>query len=376
MVAGTFRPPPALTRQESWLAETSPEPIALGRLAEAAGYKASDLVRLTALSASTFSRIWDDPEWLDRVDGGTLMGLVEMVPEIAAYVGRHPHLRRHQQFRSLLAEVGVEVDRADIAAVVEHARLHPSLVTVALRAALLMLQENDDEAIKWLHNCWGRQPTRGLDVLFGQVNGVGLLKDPEPVISAAERMLDRFRSRIHWSLQLVLAEVVLTHHLTKSVGEHPRWDTLGGRSPKGKREAICMRGALMGELRVSDDHDLAGRYGSLVASDHTVALVEDWAFPTWTGDQLPSDKFMLRSSLILRRTADEVVYEVEHYNEAYLAYLVKTYIPRAFMRDRSFGGSAEILAAALMERADRCADSNIATACAKLAQEIKAMPSR
>ena len=51
----------------------APKPLA--RIAEASGFCMADVAYLAGLDESTVCRLWDDPEWLDRVKGRSLQAL-------------------------------------------------------------------------------------------------------------------------------------------------------------------------------------------------------------------------------------------------------------------------------------------------------------
>ena len=74
----------------------------------------------------------------------------------------------------------------------------------------------------------------------------------------------------------------------------------------------------------------------MVANSAAVAMRPS----TYARDRLPTSDFTLERSIVLRRTADEVLHEFSSYNDAYIWYLATTYIPLALEFDPSFGGAS------------------------------------
>ena len=54
-------------------------------------------------------------------------------------------------------------------------------------------------------------------------------------------------------------------------------------------------------------------------------------------DSRPNADFSLPGSILLRKTAKEVLREINNYTDAYLFYLCRTYLPLALDKDPTFG---------------------------------------
>ena len=102
-----------------------------------------------------------------------------------------------------------------------------------------------------------------------------------------------------------------------------------------------------------------------------LTIIEEWAFPTYTRDSKPNADFSLPGSILLRKTAGEVLREINHYTEAYLYYLCRTYLPLALSRDPTFGLKLTELGNVLARRADICEDATARRVCIELARRIK-----
>jgi hypothetical protein len=62
------------------------EPTSLARIAERSGFLMADVAFLAGLEGSTVSRLWDDPQWLNRVKGKSLQAIVSVLPGVGEYV--------------------------------------------------------------------------------------------------------------------------------------------------------------------------------------------------------------------------------------------------------------------------------------------------
>jgi hypothetical protein len=109
----------------------------------------------------------------------------------------------------------------------------------------------------------------------------------------------------------------------------------------------------------------------MVKDTPVLTIIEEWAFPTYTRDSKPNADFSLPGSILLRKTAGEVVREINQYTVAYLYYLCRTYLPLALTRDPTFGLKLTELGNALASRADTCEDATARQVCIELAHQIK-----
>jgi hypothetical protein len=109
----------------------------------------------------------------------------------------------------------------------------------------------------------------------------------------------------------------------------------------------------------------------MVKSTPVLGIIEEWSFPTYTRDCKPNADFSLPGSILLRRTAQEVLREIDNYTEAYLYYLCRTYLPLALDKDPTFGLKLSDLGDVLTARADICEDATARNACISFARQIK-----
>src|SRR5260370_22266535 len=147
----------------------------------------------------------------------------------------------------------------------------------------------------------------------------------------------------------------------------------GGLEPSitDRHAAGMVRSGMMGLLIGFSDIDQAQRYERLVHDTSVLRIIEEWSFPTYTRDSKPNTDFSLPGSILLRRTADEVLREISRYTDAYLYYLCTTYLPLALERDATFGLRLAELADALTARGEVCEDAAARRACISLASQVK-----
>lgn len=129
--------------------------------------------------------------------------------------------------------------------------------------------------------------------------------------------------------------------------------------------------AVKGLVQVMNDTDLAQKYEDMVNRTPVLEVIEEWSFPTYTRDSKPNADFSLPGSILLRKTAEEVLREIDNYTEAYLYYLCRTYLPLALGRDPTFGLRLSELGEALTARADICEDTAARNACISFTRQIK-----
>jgi hypothetical protein len=324
-------------------------PKSLSDITRAMGLNMSDVAAFSGLDESTIFRLWDNAEWLDRVSGRSLQSLMSSVPGIAEYSMAHAVRKWRDGLVGDLHGEGLAVDLD------------------ALEAALHIVRgQATQKTSSFIARFWGREQDRALEAIYSTDSG-GLLKDPQKLFDASVDLAPRL-NRKTYSFHSILALNILTHQVSKVTG---RVETDLSFEVPGRQSAFMMRGVVMGSLISSDDFELAERYRRELDATPVYAALEEWAFPTYTRDGRISSDFTLPSSLSLRNTATEVLREIAVYNDAYLYYLVSTYIPLALKRDPAFGGRITELVQALELRMADCRDRTIRQTCNALVRRLK-----
>ncbi len=341
-------------------------PLPLSKVTEDAGFTMSDVAFVSGLDESTVSRLWDDPAWLDRVSGRSLQSLAASVPGVAEYFASHSVLARRNNLVKQLEAEGLVVNRQALLLSAGTDVPHQYLSN-ALEAALSIMRGDERRACSYLARFWGLQQNRALESLYATKGERALLRNPEQLFTASIDMAPRLNRRAY-SFHSILAHATFAHHLGIATGE------LSSQflpSITDRQSAFMVRSGIMGLLINSSDTELARRYENMVENTPVLEVIEEWSFPTYTRDSKPNADFSLPGSILLRKTAEEVLREIHNYTEAYLYYLCRTYLPLALGKDPTFGLKLSDLGAALATRADMCEDATARNACIDFARQIK-----
>jgi hypothetical protein len=341
-------------------------PQPLSKVTESAGFTMSDVAFVSGLDESTISRLWDDPRWLDRVSGRSLQSLAASVPGVAEYFASHSVLARRDGLVKQLETEGLVVNRPALLLSASTDVPHQYLIN-ALEAALSIMRGDERRACSYLARFWGLQQNRALESLYATKGERALLQNPDRLFKASIEMTPRL-SRRAYSFHSILAHATFAHHLGIATGE---LDDRFLPPIIDRQSAFMVRSGIMGLLINSSDTELAQRYEQMVNGTPVLEIIEEWSFPTYTRDSKPNPDFSLPGSILLRRTAEEVLREINKYTEAYLYYLCRTYLPLALGRDPTFGLKFADLGDALTARAETCDDATSRNACISLARQIK-----
>lgn len=342
------------------------EPKSLSEITRDMGFNMSDVAAFSGLDESTICRLWDNPEWLDRITGRSLQNLMSSVPGIAEYSAARSLHRRRDALMTALDREGLSVDPGAL----ENSDVAQPHLLNALEAAVHIVRGQANQRVSsYIARFWGREQDRALETLYSIEPGTGLLDDPHRLFAASIDLAPRL-NRKTYSFHSILALNILTHQVSKVTGT-PASDL--GFDAAGRQSAFMMRGVVMGSLISSGDVELAERYRRELETTPVYAALEEWSFPTYTRDSRISSDFTLPSSLSLRNTAREILRELAVYNDAYVYYLVSTYIPLALNRDPAFGGRVADVAVAVERRGAECEDGRVRHACAALARRLRGM---
>jgi hypothetical protein len=333
------------------------EPRPLRDLAGEQGFSAADVAFLTGLAESTISRLWDYDDWLDRTRGPSLQTLIAVIPGLGDYVCDLSLTSRRRRLIDNLEHYGVTVDTDRFHHAVASGTLPEQDLATALEAALHVMRGDDRRATAHLARFWGLRQDHALALVYGP-DGGGLLVDRAPFIEASIALADRLAARPH-AYHSMVAQANLAHQVAKATGNAP---DQARRSPVDRQSALAFRSATMGLIIETNDPETAQHYSNVVARSSVLALVEGWTFPCYTRDVRPTADLSVPQSIVLRRTANEILRELDVYNDAYLDYLVATGIPVVLRRDPTFGLRAADLVTAIERRMDNRPTSPPATA--------------
>jgi hypothetical protein len=243
---------------------------------------------------------------------------------------------------------------------------HQYLIS-ALEAALSIMQGDASRTAALVARFWGIQQSRALEALYSSSGGSALLQSPDQLFNATLELIPQL-NRKGYSFHSIITKATFAHHLGIATGELA--DDLCP-PVTDRQSALMTRSGVMGLLINSSDIELAQRYQRMVSATPILSAMEEWAFPTYARDTKPSADFSIPSSILLRKTAVEVIREIGTYTEAYLYYLCTTYLPVALTLDPTFGLRLQELLRALNERLEKCANINVRKACLTLIRQIK-----
>ena len=312
--------------------------LTLAAVIDDSGYSIDDVAFLSDLDVSLIRPLWDDLLWPYRTDGRVLQALMSAVPGVDTYLQDLAIHRPINEIAGPLGECGLTLNRSVVNDLAQLGQLDQYVVH-ALRAAVHIMGQNE-RAGAYLCRFWGQFQDRALHHLF---RDGGLLADPSPLIKAAVKLCDQMAHEATFAAGVACANVI--HHLAQAIGT----DAIT-IEPRSRPLALVYRSQLMGELMRSNDVGLAQKYCVEVKGSAVMQAVEDWAFPTYAGDCRAAGDFSLPRSVLLKRTADEVVRELDSYNESHFHYLVAAGIPTGLRRDPSFGGRRNDLRQPIMSR--------------------------
>jgi hypothetical protein len=342
------------------------EPAALSEIAADAGLALSDVALIADLDESTVSRLWSEPNWLDRASGSSLQRLMASVPGMAEYVTAYSLGSRLSRLTAELADAGVDVDMTAVEACEDGGTPAPH-VGNALQAALYVVRGDSSKAVSYLARFWGLGQDQVLGRLFS-ADQDRLLANPARLIEASAELAPRLR-RPAYSFHSILAEAALVHHVGPVASA-----AVNTARVEGRQEAMSLRSSVMGVLINTDDFDSALRYEKATAKSPVLRVVEEWSFPTYTRDARPDPAFSLPRSLLLQNTAQEVIREIGSYPDAYVHYLLTVYVPLALSRDRTFGLALPALKAAIADRLSRDGDPRLRALCESTLRQIEGAP--
>lgn len=326
----------------------SVEPRPLRELAGDSGLSAADVAFISGLAESTISRLWDYADWLDRIRGRSLQTLIAVIPGLGEYVCELSLAARRRRLLEDLEQHGLVIEVTRLKEAVSTGESPEQDLVTALEAALHVIRGDDRRATAHLARFWGLTQDRALGQIYS-VEKDALLADSTPLLEASIALADRLAERSH-SYHSMVAQANLSHQVAKATGAAP---AVARRPPVDRQSALAFRSSTMGLIIETNDVDTSRHYCEVVTNSSVLALVEAWTFPCYTRDVRPTSDLAVPHSILLCRTASEILRELDTYNDAYLQYLITVGIPMVLRRDPTFGLRAGELVVAVRQRMDR-----------------------
>lgn len=334
-------------------------PVLLADLAREAGYNSASLAENCAMDKSTVSRMWTDPDWINSMNPQTYLQLIGLIPGVAEHIEKHALNLRYAQIAKTVRAKSAAMDLDKALDRLRDAGVSAQTAYSTVTAGVAILTGDLVESVAVLRPLWGRAQTYALDILYGDPSDES--PDAVELLDSSERLLTRLFQDRDCGAMAFSRSVAMTH-LSHHLAKHGRFVsgldseklTQSYRGAKAQKLSFAARGAFIGRLRSNDDFEAALQYDRLVRGNYTALAVEQWAFPTWSGDLPNAANFEVPNFIPLSHTAPEVIREVREYNEAYVLYLLKTYIPLALERqDPQFGGRLSELKQSVAHRMER-----------------------
>jgi hypothetical protein len=345
-------------------------PVPLSKIAERTGFSMADVAFLAQLEESTVCRLWDDPTWLDRIKGRSLQAIIGVVPGVTEYVSQYTLANRRSTLAKSLENVGLQLNIQSMKHLVVDEHIPEQYISNALSAAVQVMERDTRKAAAHLVRFWGREQDFALSFLFKDANNNGLLVDTAPLIEASIQVIEELRQH-SGSFHAMVSQANLMHHMTQATG-----DLYVDSSPDQleRSTAVSYRSSMMGLIMQSNDLRVVEQYNKTLDKSPLLSMVEQWAFPTYTHDTKTTPDFTLPRSLRLEQTTDELIREVNQYNDAYLYYLAHTAIPALIPKDYTFGLRVAELKTSIQKRLESCESAATREECAVLIKKLDADP--
>lgn len=189
-------------------------------LGEACGHSPASLASAVGVDETTIYRHWVEDDWLNRMRSDVIRKLMAVVPGVDTEYSRSVVDERIEQLLTEATRAGIEVNHMPLIGARDYGKIVPQFLCSALEAAISIIKEDQDRAIRSLRSCWGREQTRALDAVYGTSEEVPALLKQESLLPASRVMFDTLqRSRISYQRAIALGQ--LAHHLGKASAEGP-----------------------------------------------------------------------------------------------------------------------------------------------------------
>src|SRR4051812_24155615 len=126
----------------------------------------ADVARITGLTEPTLSRLWDDPDWLDKVKGATLQALISGIPGIGSFVIDTSLLERRSPIFDAVQAVGLRVDTVTYQHICRPGAIPEQHVMSALETAVAVMQGNVRRATNLLATYWNLEEDHALAAIY------------------------------------------------------------------------------------------------------------------------------------------------------------------------------------------------------------------
>ncbi|MHA3024297.1 hypothetical protein ACXPWS_28990 [Mycobacterium sp. BMJ-28] len=313
--------------------------------------RAVDASSLSGVSQSTLSRLWDNPRWIERVEGGTLSKLMAVSPSIARYVQKWGENQRLDAAVQSTHAAGASIREAALGALIRSAPV--STVITLLSGVAEMLHGRSDNASRLFSAGWG-QRTNGVADMFFASGPAGIFENHDSVLKSADEFVSDPPGFA--DVAQIVGYGIVEHKLIKA----------GVLQPRHVQDTSCAltfltRSTVIARLLAEDDLSFVEWYQDRVGTEQGLAAMELWSHATYAGD-MTLGRRRLPKNTSLALTAAMTASDMRTQNNAYVYYLVRIALPLLLAADPGMTGRCPAVVSALKSVAEERNDDRLQAA--------------
>lgn len=324
--------------------------------------RAVDASRLSGVSQSTLSRLWGNPQWIQRVEGDTLSKLMAVSPSVGAYVSRWGENQRLDAAARCAEAVGADLRHGAFTELVHTA---PASTVIALLSAVTeMMQGRHDNASRMFASSWG-QRNNGVADAFFESGSAGIFEDMGTILKSAEEFV--LNPPGFADVTKIVGYGIVEHKLIRT-GANQRLRVL-----KDQKDTLAFltRSSTIARILSGDDLAFVEWYRDRVFTRHDLVAMELWSHATYSQD-IPMSQRRLPKTTRLAATAAMTVADMYAQNDAYVYYLLVVALPLFLRMDPRLTEHYPALLSALETVAEERAEDCIRAAARTLLVQLNA----
>lgn len=311
--------------------------------------RAVDVSSLSGVSQSTLSRLWDNPRWIERVEGATLSKLMAISPTTGNYVRRWGEDQRLQVAMQTAHAAGIRLRQGAVAHLVRSAPV--SAVIGALSAVTEMMQGRHDNASRMYSVCWGQKNNGVMDAILSG-GSAAVFEDLDTILTAAE--VFAVTTPGFTDLNQIVGYGIVLHKLITHGVTQPR-RILDEQNPL----TFLTRSSAIARILSENDLSFVEWYRNRVSAHRDLMFMELWSHTTYAND-VPIWRRLPKTATLIS-TAAMTATDIQTRNDAYVYYLLVVALPLLVRMDPRLARHRPSLTSALTA-AEEHADGRIRTA--------------
>lgn len=324
--------------------------------------RAVDASRLSGVSQSTLSRLWDNPNWIQRVEGDTLSKLMAISPSVGTYVSKWGENQRLNAVARCAEAAGADIRHA---ALTKLAHSAPTSTVIALLSAITeMMHGHYDNASRMFASSWG-QRSNGVADSFFESGSAGIFEDMQTILTSAEEFLSNPPGFA--DVTQIVGYGIVGHKLIRTGAN----ESLPVLEHKNDTLAFLTRSSTIARILSSDDLAFVEWYRDRVSTRRDLSAMEIWSHATYSHD-IPMSQRRLPKTTRLSATAAMSVDDMYTQNDAYVYYLLVVALPLFLIMDPRLTEHCPSLISALETVAEERAEERIQAAARTLLVRLNA----